>query len=197
MLYPVQYGSPALHSDALEDSEHGESDVVEAGDAEVWSLPVIHARRDVRVAHVGPEWRLGFVVRVTRARLFALLHDYIYNRVNVRPISLVWFDHENIFFPSFVPSFLPSFSSIFLFFFFFFSLYYYVFERKKRDDTRLLTDIPDAVTRFMQGPRIEFEADDGEYHDGEKYQQADLQKRRHCLDNRLEHHLETCLENIR
>ena len=105
MLYPVQYGSPALHSDALEDSEHGESDVVEAGDAEVWSLPVIHARRDVRVAHVGPEWRLGFVVRVTRARLFALLHDFIYNRVNVRPVG-----------PSFI-SFFPSFVFFFLSFF--------------------------------------------------------------------------------
>lgn len=191
MLYPVQYGSPALHSDALEDSEHGESDVVEAGDAEVWSLPVIHARRDVRVAHVGPEWRLGFVVRVTRARLFALLHDYIYNRVNVRPISLV---RKLKIFPSFLPSFLnfPSFSILSF-------LFFYTFERKKGNASlsRLLTDIPDAVTRFMQGPRIEFEADDGEYHDGEKYQQADLQKRRHCLDNRLEHHLETCLENIR
>lgn len=191
MLYPVQYGSPALHSDALEDSEHGESDVVEAGDAEVWSLPVIHARRDVRVAHVGPEWRLGFVVRVTRARLFALLHDYIYNRVNVRPISLV---RKLKIFPSFFPSFLnfPSFSILSF-------LFFYTFERKKGNASlsRLLTDIPDAVTRFMQGPRIEFEADDGEYHDGEKYQQADLQKRRHCLDNRLEHHLETCLENIR
>lgn len=191
MLYPVQYGSPALHSDALEDSEHGESDVVEAGDAEVWSLPVIHARRDVRVAHVGPEWRLGFVVRVTRARLFALLHDYIYNKVNVRPISLV---RKLKIFPSFLPSFLnfPSFSILSF-------LFFYTFERKKGNASlsRLLTDIPDAVTRFMQGPRIEFEADDGEYHDGEKYQQADLQKRRHCLDNRLEHHLETCLENIR
>lgn len=113
MLYPVQYGSPALHSDALEDSEHGESDVVEAGDAEVWSLPVIHARRDVRVAHVGPEWRLGFVVRVTRARLFALLHDYIYNRVNVRPISLV---RKLKIFPSILPSLIFHHFPFFLFF---------------------------------------------------------------------------------
>ena len=123
MLYPVQYGSPALHSDALEDSEHGESDVVEAGDAEVWSLPVIHARRDVRVAHVGPEWRLGFVVRVTRARLFALLHDYIYNRVNVRPISL-W-SGLTIFFPSFLPFI------VLLFFFSFLFHFSLLLERKK------------------------------------------------------------------
>ena len=58
----------------------------------------------------------------------------------------------------------------------------------------LLTDISDAVTRFMQGSRIEFEPNDGEYHDGKEYQQADLQKRRHCLDNRFQHHLETCLK---
>lgn len=91
MLYPVQYGSPALHSDALEDSEHGESDVVEAGDAVVWSHPAIHARRDVRVAHVGPEWRLGFVVRVTRARLFALLYDLICNRETSRDSGVTLF----------------------------------------------------------------------------------------------------------
>lgn len=82
MLYPVQYGSPALHSDTLEDSEHGESDVIEAGDARVWSLPVIHARRDVRVAHVGPRRVLKGVIRVARARLLALLYDCICN-VNV------------------------------------------------------------------------------------------------------------------
>lgn len=126
MLYPVQYGSPALHSDALEDSEHGESDVVEAGDAEVWSLPVIHARRDVRVAHVGPEWRLGFVVRVTRARLFALLHDYIYNRVNVRPISL-W-SGLTIFFPSF----LPFLAFIVLLFFFSFLFHFSLLSERKK-----------------------------------------------------------------
>lgn len=79
MLYPVQYGSPALHSDTLEDSEHGESDVIEAGDARVWSLPVIHARRDVRVAHVGPGRGIIFAVRATRVRQLAILYDYICN----------------------------------------------------------------------------------------------------------------------
>lgn len=69
-------------------------------------------------------------------------------------------------------------------------------EKKRFSPHGLLTDILDAVTRFMQGSRIEFEPDDGEYHDGEEHQQTDLQKRRHCLDNRLEHHLETCLEEI-
>ena len=32
----------------------------------------------------------------------------------------------------------------------------------------LLTDIFYAVTRFVQRSRIKLEADDGEYHDGEK-----------------------------
>jgi len=79
LLYPVQYGSPALHSDTLEDSEHGESNIIEAGDARVWSLPVLRARRDIRVTHVGPEWSLSLDVRVAWARLLALLYDYIYN----------------------------------------------------------------------------------------------------------------------
>lgn len=41
--YPVQYGSPALHSDTLEDGEHGEADVIEACDTLVWSLPIFSA----------------------------------------------------------------------------------------------------------------------------------------------------------
>lgn len=56
----------------------------------------------------------------------------------------------------------------------------------------VLTDVLYTVARFMQGSRIELEADDGEYHDGEEYQQTDLQERRHCLDDGLEHHLKTC-----
>lgn len=39
--YPVQYGSPALHSDTLEDGEHSEADVIEAGDTAVRSIPII------------------------------------------------------------------------------------------------------------------------------------------------------------
>jgi len=48
----------------------------------------------------------------------------------------------------------------------------------------------------MQGSRIKLEADDGEYHDGEKYQQTDLQEWRHCLDDRFEHHLKTYSRKI-
>ena len=40
---PVQDGSPTLHGDALEDGEHGEDDVVEAGDPLVGTLPVLKA----------------------------------------------------------------------------------------------------------------------------------------------------------
>lgn len=61
---------------------------------------------------------------------------------------------------------------------------------------RVLTDVVYTVACFMQGSRIKLEADDGEYHDGEKYQQTDLQEWRHCLDDRLEHHLKTCLQKI-
>lgn len=57
-----------------------------------------------------------------------------------------------------------------------------------------LTNIGYAVARFMQGSRIKLEADDGEYYDGKEYQQADLQERRHRLDDRLEHHLKTYLQ---
>lgn len=62
--------------------------------------------------------------------------------------------------------------------------------------SQVLTDVPYTVARFMQGSRIKLEADDSEYHDGEEYQQADLQERRHCLDDRLEHHLKTCAQKI-
>lgn len=80
MRYPVQYGSPALHGDALEDGEHGEADVVEAGDAAVWSLPAIGALRGISVAHVGTHWRLVLVVRVARIWLFAVLNYLLCDR---------------------------------------------------------------------------------------------------------------------
>lgn len=75
--YPVQYGSPALHSDTLEDGEHGEADVVEAGDTAVWSLPLIHADRGVGVAYVGTLRCIRFVIRVARTWQIALLHYLI------------------------------------------------------------------------------------------------------------------------
>lgn len=79
MLYPVQYGSPALHSDTLEDSEHGESDVIEAGDARVWSLPAFQAYRGARVAYVGSERVFNVAVRVARAWLLAVFYDFVCN----------------------------------------------------------------------------------------------------------------------
>lgn len=75
--YPVQYGSPALHSDALEDSQHGETNVVEAGDAVVWSLPAINADRDVGVTYVSTKGRFRLIVCVAWIWQFALLHDLI------------------------------------------------------------------------------------------------------------------------
>ena len=41
--YPVEDRRPALHGDALEDGEHGQDNVVEAGDPLVGPLPVLQA----------------------------------------------------------------------------------------------------------------------------------------------------------
>lgn len=59
----------------------------------------------------------------------------------------------------------------------------------------LLTQILDAVARLVQRPRVELEPDDGEDDDGEQHEQADLQQRRHCLDDGLEHDLQTLTTN--
>ena len=44
-VYPVEDGCPALHSDALEHSQHGEDDVVKGGDPVVGPLPLLQADR--------------------------------------------------------------------------------------------------------------------------------------------------------
>ena len=36
--HPIQHTCPALHGDALEDSQHGKQDVVKRGDSIVWTL---------------------------------------------------------------------------------------------------------------------------------------------------------------
>ena len=36
--HPIQHTCPALHCDALEDSQHGKQDVVKGGDSIVWTL---------------------------------------------------------------------------------------------------------------------------------------------------------------
>ena len=36
--YPIEHVCPALEGDALEDREHGLAEVVEAGDAPLWTL---------------------------------------------------------------------------------------------------------------------------------------------------------------
>lgn len=41
VAYPIEDGGPALHGDALEDSEHSEADVVEGRDAPVRPLPLL------------------------------------------------------------------------------------------------------------------------------------------------------------
>lgn len=42
--YIVEQVGPALHGDTLEDGENSKQDVVELGDAIVWSLPVFSTR---------------------------------------------------------------------------------------------------------------------------------------------------------
>lgn len=42
-MYPVENISPALHSDALENCQHGEENVVEVCDAAVGALPLAPA----------------------------------------------------------------------------------------------------------------------------------------------------------
>lgn len=68
--YPIEDGSPALHSDALEDGEHGEADVIEGGYPPIRSLPLLQARAARAVTHVGPEWCHGLIVRVARRWTF-------------------------------------------------------------------------------------------------------------------------------
>jgi hypothetical protein len=43
----------------------------------------------------------------------------------------------------------------------------------------------------MKSPGIELQADDSEYNDRKQHQQSDLQQRRHCFDDGLQHHLQT------
>ena len=43
--HPVHDGCPPLHGDALEGGEHGEHDVVEAGDPLVRARPLLQADR--------------------------------------------------------------------------------------------------------------------------------------------------------
>ena len=56
--YRVQNGNPVLHGDALEDGEHGEPDVVKAGEPVVGAGPLLQANRGVGVAHVGAPRRV-------------------------------------------------------------------------------------------------------------------------------------------
>lgn len=61
----VEHGRPALHGDALEDSEHGKQDVVELGDAVVGTDPAAVAVVFVRAPpHAARKLRLGRVHRL-------------------------------------------------------------------------------------------------------------------------------------
>jgi len=43
--YVVHYSSPAFHRNALENSEHGETNTVKTDDAELWAFPARRADR--------------------------------------------------------------------------------------------------------------------------------------------------------
>ena len=65
VTYPVEDLSPALESDALEDGQHGVEEVVEVGDAVVWSLPILPTLRAVG-AVVGAPTRDGLLHHLVR-----------------------------------------------------------------------------------------------------------------------------------
>ena len=46
-IYPVEDVRPTLKGDTLEDSEHGKTEVVEVGDAEIGTLPELPALRSL------------------------------------------------------------------------------------------------------------------------------------------------------
>jgi len=78
--YPVQYGGPPFHSDALENGEHGQSDIIERRDPVVGTYPALYARgrrvvTEVRVV------RLRFRVRVRVARRRARALDIHRNQI--------------------------------------------------------------------------------------------------------------------
>ena len=78
MTHPVEYGCPSLHGDALEDSDAGVDDIVEAGYAVVGPLPFFQAYGYVGVAAVAPAGSGRGVVRVARHHLPTFRHDLIW-----------------------------------------------------------------------------------------------------------------------
>lgn len=73
--YPVQDCRPALHRDALKDGQHGEPNIIEAGNTEVGSFPLLDARAVAAVADVRTGRCYRVVICIARRREFALLHD--------------------------------------------------------------------------------------------------------------------------
>lgn len=75
--YPIKYSSPTLHSNALEDCEHREADVVKRRDPPVGPLPLLQARALVVGTHVRAVRRQRLVVRVARRRVVAIVYYFI------------------------------------------------------------------------------------------------------------------------
>ena len=68
---------PCLHSDTLEDGQHGEANVVKRRDAVVGPFPLLCTERHGEVAGVGSTGRCGHVSVITRNLSGALRNDLI------------------------------------------------------------------------------------------------------------------------
>ena len=75
--YVVKHCSPSLHGDALEDCEHGISNVVEADDALFGSLPVGPAERVVIAVEALAEVTVGVAWFLAGYDLFLSLQVYL------------------------------------------------------------------------------------------------------------------------
>ena len=59
-----------------------------------------------------------------------------------------------------------------------------------------LTQVLNTIARFVQSTWVELEPNDSENDNCKQHQQPDLKQWCHCLDDRFEHHLQTCTSNM-
>ena len=81
--YPIKYRCPSLHSDALEDSQHGVYDIIEGRNAIIGSLPLFQADGNFRITGVGAHRRGVRRVSVARHLFPPLGHHLIYKKVKL------------------------------------------------------------------------------------------------------------------
>lgn len=71
-VYPVEYICPTLHSDALENCQHGKEDIVKVCDPSVGALPLAPA--------LSPISDTEAAVPSKRTRCWVILHHETWNR---------------------------------------------------------------------------------------------------------------------